>query len=262
MSIVFSCIVPHSPFLIPAIGKENLERLKATQNAYKKLEENLYSSKAETIVIISPHGHTLSDSFSMNLSPEFSGNFEEFGDFSTKINLSGDVGLAHKIRENLETKAPLQLMSEPNLDYGSSIPLYLLTEHLPNIKIIPIYYSGLDMETHFNFGHLLKREFIYNQQRVAVVASGDLSHKLTKDAPAGYSAKAQKFDKKIIDLLLKRKNQDLVNIKKSLLEEVAECGLKSIVMLAGVLDDMKYAPELLSYEAPFGVGYLTMNFKL
>lgn len=262
MSLVFSAIVPHSPFLIPAIGKENLERLKTTQNAYKKLEGNLYSSKAEAIVIISPHGHTLSDSFSMNLSPKFSGNFEEFGDFSTKINIKGDIGLTHRIKENLETKAPLQLMSEANLDYGSSVPLSLLTAHLPNIKIIPLYYAGLDLEAHFNFGHLLKREIIHSEKRIAVVASGDLSHKLTKDAPAGYSPKAQKFDKKIIELLLKKKNENIINIKKGLSEEVAECGLKSIVMLAGILNDIKHTPELLSYEAPFGVGYLTMNFKL
>jgi len=136
MSLVFSAITPHSPILLPSIGKENLKRLESTQKAYKKLAEDLKKSSAETIVIISPHGIVQSTSFTMNLNPQFSCNFEEFGDFSTKFSWLGDVGLAYKIREKLETKAPLQLVSEESLDYGSSVPLYLLSENLSAIKII------------------------------------------------------------------------------------------------------------------------------
>lgn len=262
MSLVFSAIVPHSPFLVPTIGKENLLRLKATQSSFGRIEEDLYSSKAETIVIISPHGIIQSNSFTMNISPEFILNFDDFGDLVTRANLKGDIGLSHKIRERMETRAPLQLTSESKLDYGSGVPLYLLTKHLPQIKIIPIYYSGLDLEAHFKFGQLLKRELMVNKNRIALIASGDLSHKITKDAPAGYSPKAKKFDQKIIDLLLKRKTEDILKIKHSLISEISECGLKSIVVLLGVMGGIKCEPRLLSYEAPFGVGYLTMKFEL
>ncbi len=262
MSIVFSAIVPHSPILIPSIGKENLELLKSTELAFKKLEEDLRSSDVESIVIISPHGAVQSNSFSMNLSPEFTADFEEFGDLTTKMKLAGDIGLAHKIRERMETRAPLQMISDPNLDYGSGVPLYLLAKNMPNIKIIPLYYSGLDLEAHFKFGQLLKREFMVNQERIAVIASGDLSHKLTKDAPAGYSPRAKKFDKKLIENLVNQKTGDILKMKGDFIAEISECGLKSILILLGILDGMKYHPEMLSYEAPFGVGYLTMNFKL
>lgn len=260
MSIVFSAITPHPPILIPAIGKENLEQLKKTQDSYKELEQNLYSSKAEIIIIISPHGPILPSSFTMNLNPEFTINFEEFGDLSTKLELKGDLGLAYKIRERMETRAPLQLISEGRLDHGSGVPLYLLTQKLPDIKIIPIYYSGLDLEAHFKFGQLLKREFLVNKNRVAIIASGDLSHRLTKDAPASYSPKGKKFDKKLIEYLTKGKTQDILKMNEKLISEAGECGLKSIVMLLGILEGIKYEPQILSYEAPFGVGYLTMNF--
>jgi AmmeMemoRadiSam system protein B len=262
MSIVFSAIVPHSPFLIPTVGKENLLRLKATESSFRKLEEDLYASKAETIIIISPHGSTQSNSFTMNVSPEFVTHFDDFGDLTTKINFTGDIGLAHKIRERMETKAPLQLISEPKLDYGSGVPLYLLTPHLPKIKIIPIYYSGLDLEAHLKFGQLLKRELMVNKNRVAIIASGDLSHRLTRDAPAGYSPKAKKFDQKIIDYLLNKKTDDIIKLKHNLLAEVCECGLKSIIILLGTLSGINYQPQTLSYEAPFGVGYLVMRFEL
>jgi MEMO1 family protein len=262
MSIIFSAIVPHPPILIPNIGKENLKQLKATADSYLKLEQDLYVSQPETIIIISPHGPLQDNVFSLNLSPEFYGDFKDFGDLTTKFSLTGDVGLAHKIKEKMEDQAPLHLTSDSRLDHGASIPLYLLTRHLPNIKIIPLYYSGLDLNAHYHIGQMIKNELLSIKSRVAVIASGDLSHRLTKTAPAGYSPKGKKFDKKLIDNLLKKQINEIVKFEHNLVADAGECGLKSIIILLGILDGIKYEPQLLSYEAPFGVGYLTMNFKL
>ncbi|MBU0721950.1 AmmeMemoRadiSam system protein B [Patescibacteria group bacterium] len=262
MPIVFSAIVPHPPILIPTIGKENINQLKATSDSYLKLEQDLYASQAETIIIISPHGHSQEQAFTINLSPEFKGNFEKFGDLTTKFSLSGDIELAHQIKEKLETKIPLQLISETELDHGSSVPIYILTKHLPKIKIIPLYYSGLTLAAHYDFGQMIKSKLLNSSARIAIIASGDLSHKLSKNAPAGYSPKGKKFDKKLIDNLLKKETGEIIKFKPELIADAGECGLKSIMILLGVLESMKYEPQLLSYESPFGVGYLTMNFKL
>lgn len=262
MSLVFAAITPHPPILIPSIGKENLSQLQATAEALRKLEEIIYVSKVETILIISPHGLVQSESFSMNLAPEFNADFSEFGDFATKFTMRGDVGLAHRIREHLETAATLQLISQPKLDYGSAIPLFFLAQKLPQIKIIPLYYSGADLRSHFEFGQLLNRELIYARNRVAVIASGDLSHRLTQNAPAGYSPKAAKFDLKLIEFLQKGQTEEILRLKNKMVLEACECGLKSFAILLGILDGIKHEPQKLSYEAPFGVGYLVMNFRL
>lgn len=262
MSLLYSAIVPHSPLLIPTVGKDNLERLRLTLDSYKHIEEDLYSCSLDTIVIISPHGPIQPNAFTMNLNPEFVGNFEEFGDFSTKINLDGDIGLAYRIRERMETRAPLQLISNKDLDYGCSVPLFLLTKMIPKVKIIPIYYSGLDLNAHFQFGELLKREFMVNQNRIALIASGDLSHKLSKESPAGYSTKGKKFDKKIISHLTNNKTQEILTIDHHLTYEAGECALRSIAILLGVVEGIKHKSQLLSYESPFGIGYMTMKFEL
>ena len=47
-----------------------------------------------------------------------------------------------------------------------------------------------------------------------------------------------------------------------LIKDASECGLKSIAVLLGVLDSKKYEPEVMSYQADLGIGYLMMNFKL
>ncbi len=262
MSLVFAAITPHPPIIIPTIGKENIGQLKATIDGFKKLEEQLYSSKVETILIISPHGLVQSHAFSMNLSPEFLLEFTEFGDFATKHTMAGDVGLAHRMREALETAAPVQLISQPRLDYGSSVPLFVLAKSMPHIKIIPLYYSGLSLEEHFKFGQQLKSEILYSQNRIAVIASGDLSHKLSQNAPGGYSPKAAKFDQKIIDILIQKQSDEILRLSEQQITEACECGLKSIVTLLGILDGINYEPQRISYESPFGVGYLVMNFRL
>jgi MEMO1 family protein len=262
MSIVFSAIVPHPLILVPQIGKENIVQLKNTQDAFNKLKTSLLESLADTIILISPHGTIHSTAFAMNLCPEFSCNFEEFGDFSTREKWSGNVGLAHRIKEAVETKAPLQLISQSTLDYGSTVPLLMLLETSRKMKVIPLYYSGLENEAHFKFGQLLKKELIKSKERIAVISSGDLSHRLDKKAPGGYSPKAKRFDTKITKCLLEKKTQSIIEIDKDLIMEVGECGLKSILLLLGILDEVNYKPKLLSYEHPFGVGYLTMEMEL
>lgn len=262
MSLVFSSIVPHSPLLIPQIGKENLARLDQTSNAYNKLALELKSSQTETIIIISPHGIIQDKTFTMNLSPEFSADYEEFGDFSTKFNITGNVGLTYRIKEKLETKVNLQLISEQKLDYGISVPLKLLAGEKTKIKIIPLYYSGLDLNAHYQFGLLLKKIILASKENIGVIASGDLSHRLHKNAPGGFSPKAKKFDSKVIEILLKNNASDLLNINQDLITEAGECGLKSILILSGIMEGIKYEPQLLSYESPFGVGYMVMNLKL
>jgi len=262
MSLVFASITPHPPIIIPQIGKENTKRLQQTILAYKKLEKILFSSNAQTIIIISPHGPSQKNAFTMNLMPYFKADFKEFGNFSTVNSWKGDIALAYKIREQLESKAPLQLISNENLDYGISIPLILLTQKYKNIKIIPIYYSGLGNFAHFQFGKLLKKEILKSNEKIGIIASGDLSHRLNKNSPGGYWAKAKKFDKKINKYLMENKIKDILELDKNFIAEAGECGLKSFLILLGILDKIKYKTKLLSYESPFGVGYLTMNFEL
>ncbi|MFA6106746.1 MAG: AmmeMemoRadiSam system protein B [Patescibacteria group bacterium] len=262
MSLIFSAIVPHPPLIIPSVGKKNAAKLKKTAAAYKKLEDDLYASQPDTIIIISPHGCVYENSFCLNQSPEFTANMESFGDFSVKSTLPGNIMLTHKIRERLETRAPVQMVTESKLDYGSSVPLLLLTSHLPKVKIIPVYYSGLSLLANFEFGQLLKREILVSKERIAVVASGDLSHRLSKESPAGYSSKGKKFDKKVIEFLGDLNTGELLKIDSEFVHEACECGLKSIAMLLGILDGIKARPELLSYESPFGIGYMVMEFKL
>jgi AmmeMemoRadiSam system protein B len=262
MSLVFSAITPHPPILIPQIGKDNVKLLYSTQSAFRNLASKLKDSEPDTLIIISPHGLIHADAFTINQNPQFTATFEEFGDLATKLSYKGNIGLTHKIKENLETNIPLQLMSEEKIDHGVSVPLFNLSSELPNIKIIPLYYSGLNNQEHFDFGKVFGQEIIYDKNKIAVIASADLSHCLTRNAPGKYSTKGKKFDQKVISSLQEGKIKDLIEMDPKLTSSAQQCGLKSIIILAGILDGMKYRTKMLSYEYPFGIGYLVMNFEL
>ncbi|MBN1325929.1 AmmeMemoRadiSam system protein B [Candidatus Falkowbacteria bacterium] len=259
--LVFSAICPHPPILIPTIGKDNLDKIKNTAEAMKKLETDLYASKPDIIIVISPHGEIIPDAFCLNLNTKYNANFEQFGDFTTKMEFRSSSLLAMKIKERIEGTLPIVLTSIEQLDHGIGVPLFYLTKHLKGIEILPICYSFLDYQSHFEFGQLLKKEIAKSEKRIAVIASGDMSHALTEDAPARYSPKGAEFDKKFIQLLQRKDVRGIIKMDPKLIDKAAECGLRSFIILLGILDEYKYEPEVYSYEGPFGVGYLVANFK-
>lgn len=263
MPLTFAAITPHPPLLIPGIGKGEEKKIQKTIESMKLLEQELYLSKPNVIAIISPHGSFYSESFSLNAHTNFVSDFKQFGDFSTKKEWKGTPDLAAKIGHMAnEERKPVRLISENKLDHGSSVPLYFLTEHLPDVKILPIGYSALDNKAHLKFGYLLKNAFMETGKRVALIASGDLSHGLTTDAPAGFSKVGKEFDEKIIELLESRNTAGIANMKETYVEEAAQCGYRSILILLGALQNMNYTFKNMSYEGPFGVGYLTGDFVL
>jgi MEMO1 family protein len=259
----FACFVPHSPILIPEVGKENLDKLKDTVQAYKNLEHDLYASKPDIIIVISPHANRQAgEFFTINQQPKLNLNFKEFGDLITKLEFSNDIGFGYKIKEYCEDHFPIMLTAEENLDYGSGVPLLYLTEHLPDAKIISIGYADLPYQDHIKFGKFIRKQINLSSQRIAVIASGDLSHKLHKDSPAGYSPQAQEFDQKIISLIQEKNVEGIIDLDPALVKEAGECGLRSLLILLGIIKEINYQPDKLSYQAPFGIGYLVENFKL
>lgn len=260
--LVFAAITPHPPILIPTIGQDSLEQIKKTKEAMENLGQEIYAARPDTVIVISPHGELMSEAFTINTAPQFKASFKKFGDLETQLECQGDAALAYQIKEALETKVQLQMIAEAELDHGTSVPLFYLLTHLPQTKVIILGYSGMDLKAHWNFGKMLMEVIHNTNKRVAVIASGDLSHALTKDAPAGYVPEGKKFDKELIDFLNNKNTDKIINFDVHLVEAAAECGLKSILILLGILGEQNYSPKQLSYQGPFGVGYLVMEFEL
>lgn len=261
MSLVFAAITPHSPVLLPTISQKTQTKLKKTQAAITNLEEELYLSKPNIIIVISPHASLYEDAFIVNAHTQFESKLAEFGDVTTKKSWPGCPDFAAKLAHAAHvSNMPLRLVSEDVVDYGASIPLLLLTNHLDKVKVLPLGFSDLSSKEHLSFGELIHEQVMQTNRRIAVIASADLAHTLTKDAPAGFHKNGEKFDKTLIKLLEARNTAGISTLDQTVVKTSEQCGYRSILILLGVLKNMNYSFKNYCYEAPFGVGYLTGNF--
>ena len=104
--------------------------------------------------------------------------------------------------------------------------------------------------------------FRNDKRRILFVGSGDLSHRLTKDAPAGYNKEGKKFDEKLVSLLEKNDYEQVILMDPFWVDEAGECGLRSVCTVLGLVNQEQFTHRLYSYEGPYGVGYLVMGYSI
>ncbi|MFA6304707.1 MAG: AmmeMemoRadiSam system protein B [Patescibacteria group bacterium] len=270
MPLVFAAITPHPPVLIPALSKDKLSQnisgtvksCPKTKKAFLLLEQELYASKPDTLIIISPHGPMMKDAFVINHSPVLKTDFSEFGDLDTKAEYKNDLALGYQLKESLESSMPLVLNSEEKIDYGSGIPLWYLTSHLKNLLVIPMSFSLLSRDNHLSLGRAIRKIAETSSKRIAIIASADLSHRLKKSSPDGYSPEGKIFDQKVVNCLKEKNIESFKELSSELLESSGQCGYQSILVLLGALEEINFKTNILSYDDSVGVGYLVANLEI
>lgn len=259
--IVFAAIVPHPPILIPEVGKEETKKVAKTVAAYEKLAADLAMAEPDTIIIISPHMIHYPHLFTVCGMANLAGSFEAFGASDVGWKGTNDTELATEIVDKSEDESLPAILydngeAQYELDHGTMVPLYFISKALDfPAKILPMSYSYASRSEHYSFGQVISEVVQHQNQRIAVIASGDLSHRLigpnAKDGVA--------FDKEFLDNLKKGDEYSIVNMADDLLENAGECGYRSTLILLGALSGLEYKPVVYSYEGPFGVGYAVVN---
>jgi aromatic ring-opening dioxygenase LigB subunit len=170
-------------------------------------------------------------------------------------------------------KPELIIISSPHPDWGIQVPAHFLLAKMQKASLpIHPFLTTLDSpKQHYEWGKEIAQSLL-RQKRGAWISSGDMSHRLKEDGPYGLHPSGPKFDQKFIELLEKKDIKGILNLDPEFLEEAGECGLRSFCMLLGALEwqsrlaglkpSSAWEPEILSYEGPFGVGYLVANFKI
>lgn len=262
MKINFAALVPHSPLLIPEIAKDNYRLVAKTTTAYDKLAAELTAVQPETIIIITPHARKMEKNFFFNSAPEVTTDFSELGFLANGRKFKNNLILLQEFKEKLRPDFSVQFLSSDKLDYASSIPLQILVKNLTQPKIIQLSYSNGTPEEQFLFGKAIGKIIKDRSENVAIIASGDLSHRLKRTSPAGYSPKGTKFDNKLIEYLNSEKPvENILKMDDNIIKSAAECGLKSILIALGVLEgtETKIKTQGLAYQTELGIGYLTMR---
>jgi MEMO1 family protein len=262
LGLVGCVVVPHPPVIVPEVGGRQLSAVTDTVRAMRCLGEEARALEPDVIVLLSPHAPLQTDRMGVGLASRYAGSLSYFGAPQVKVELEGDVALAQAILEGALARGvavgPLDGFKERmDLDHGSLVPLSFLTDRLEKKpKLVLLSFSYLDLEAHISFGEAVASAVDERPERTLYVASGDLSHRLTPEAPAGYNPLGQEFDERVVAAFRKGTVEAMIRISSGLLRAAGECGYRSLVVMLGVLLGRRYTTRVLSYEGPFGVGYL------
>jgi aromatic ring-opening dioxygenase LigB subunit len=266
LSVLIAGISPHPPLIIPEIGGREIDRVRNTADALEKLSNQVTALFPETVIFITPHGPVFRDAPAILAGEELQGDFRDFGVPGVSFRVQNDLPLVNAIaEESRKINISVNLLRRNNsrvleditsLDHGIMVPLYYLEEAGYAARCAAITFAMLPFNDLFRFGEAIKKAVEISGRRVAVIASGDLSHRLTRDAPAGYNPLGGEYDRQIVENVKNYNVENLLGMDKNLVSVAGECGLRSILIMLGILSGSKIKPEVLSYEGPFGVGYL------
>jgi aromatic ring-opening dioxygenase LigB subunit len=258
--LAFAAFTPHPLMAIPDIGRNHVSKIRSTMKAFRELADELYAAKVDTIICISPHALAVEGAITINQRPELAIAFRSFGNLSDTVALMNDVGFGYAIKESIETTLPSVLIESEELDYGASIPLFhLIRGYVANqIRCVPIgTCDSLTLQQHYDLGTAINRKIHTTTKRIAVIASGDLSHGASKYAPGGLIASAAAFNTVLQNLFVQHNLNAVISLPLEKYPGITACALRPLALLAGILDERKYQTQVLSFETPLGVGYLT-----
>jgi len=255
--IVFSGIVPHPPIMVPEVGREACDEVHGSIAAMAELTQRLIASGAETVVLISPHAPLDARAFVAYAGPQLHGDFARFRAPNTQVNFELNQNILDAITTAAaQTGFPVVTLDTLGLDHGTAVPLYFLDRNGWKGRVVALGYSFLSNQDHLDFGACIRRAVDDVGGPVALVASGDLSHRLKPDAPAGYNPNAHIFDDQVVDSLQQNSPNQIIDIDHDVRRMAGECGYRSMLVALGAIRGLSASCEVLHYEAPFGVGYL------
>ena len=258
MSIIGAFMVPHPPIILEEIGHRREEAVDKVVAAYEKVAMTIALLKPKTIIITSPHSILYNDYFHISSGSYGEGDFFEFGAPRLRFKIPYDTDFIEQLEKTLEEHGFMggtKGAKMPQLDHGTMVPLYFINKYYQDYKLVRIGLSGQSLQTHYSLGQYIKQVSEQTDTQTVFIASGDLSHKLTMDGPYGFASEGPDYDKKIMEIMGNADFKKLFDFERSFLDQAAECGHRSFLIMAGALDRTKVNATALAYEGPFGVGY-------
>lgn len=267
LEVVF---LPHPPIMVPEVGGEELAKIASTVASAREVAREVARLGPEVVIIISPHGPVFREAVGLWATRKLQGDLSSFRAPRVKFHYALDLELTRDIAAAAsQGGVPVVLLDEetskrygliPELDHGMMVPLYFLREAGVEVPLVAMGVAFMEREKLYAFGAALARAVKASSRRAVLVASGDLSHRLIPGAPAGYDPQGEIFDRRVKELLSSLDVAGLLALPEDLAERAGECGLRSFIMGLGALDGYRVEGKVLSYEGPFGVGYLVARF--
>ena len=271
MSIIAGYLLPHAPVFIDKVGGGQTEQVQNTINAYRRVAKEIEQMQPDLIIIISPHGPIFSDAIALYDLDQYHGDMKRFGEYSLSFDAQKDKVFIEKLLEEnrkqdgyfypLTNSQFAKFQHAPVLDHGVTVPLYFISEHLKAIKLVALSYGSLSYLELLKNGEIIKKVADESQDRIVIIASGDMSHALSSKGPYQYHEDGPWFDQMMRVSIEKQQPYNVFTEDENRINNAAECGLRSYAIMMGAFNRCKLTCKVYSYEGPFGVGYLIAGFK-
>ena len=255
--------LPHPPIAVPSVGQGQEKKITQTIEALEQVCNEIAEFAPETIIFITPHNVNYLDYFHISPGKSATGDLWKFNGKWTSCDVKYDYTLASEISyiaERAGVRAGFSGEKEAKLDHGVVVPMWFINNVYKNYKAIRISQSGFDAAEHYRFGMCISTAVEQTGKKVVLIASSDLSHKLAVHSAHGYAPEGEMFDNAVLNALSSGNFLELFEIDNGIRERAGECGYRSLMILAGYFDRLNVEANLLSYEAPFGVGYAVASF--
>ncbi|HEY7553498.1 MAG TPA: extradiol ring-cleavage dioxygenase [Candidatus Binatia bacterium] len=263
MPIVFACAASHAPGMTAwteAAPKEQADRF---LSSYRKLGERLAATNPDTIVALTVEHWA---NFFLNSMPTFcigradhyDGPIEEWLRIS-KARVPGEPQLATALIDAcLDNGFDPTFSDELLFDHATFLPLHFLNPEMA-VPVVPVIINTLtppmpSAKRCFAFGEFLGTVLAKSEKRIAMIATGGLSH---WPGEAKHGKINIPFDKKFLDNLLTNDYSNLTAYTHGEIDAEAGSGgheIRTWIALAGAVQSWK--AELLAYEpvVPWATG--------
>jgi len=223
MSISCAVLMCHAPIVVPPIGGLRKPDCAETTRAMREAARALVAHEPQLIVLVSPHAPRHQQSWGLVSAHELRGSFARFGFPQVDLRVRGSSQAADAITlaargYGLSTR---ELPGDP-LDHGTLVPLYFVHEAGYRGPVVVIAPPLPGLQTEVLFGEALREAASSLGERWAVLASGDMSHRLTTDAPLGYDPRGLRFDETFVEFVRAGDLRSAIGIDPGLADTAAE----------------------------------------
>jgi 2,3-dihydroxyphenylpropionate 1,2-dioxygenase len=269
MPIVFACAASHAPGMTAWTEAAPREQADRFLRRYRELGGSLAASRPDAIVALTVEHWA---NFFLNNMPAFcvgraqhyDGPVEEWLRIP-KGRVPGEAALAREILDAcLDGGFDPTFSDELLFDHATFLPLHFLNPNLA-IPVVPVIINTLTppmpaAQRCFAFGEFLGNLFDKNSRRVALIATGGLSH---WPGEAKHGKINIPFDKQFLDNLTSRDHARLKAYTHDQINTEAGSGgheIRTWIALAGAVQ--KWKAEVLAYEpvVPWATGCGLVSF--
>jgi aromatic ring-opening dioxygenase LigB subunit len=285
MPLVFGAIAPHGFPIIPDLSEDAEGGLK-TREAMGEFGRRAEAAGVEAVVLAGPHGFRVDGAVCLADVARGAGRLA-WKDREIEMNVPVDGPLTDAIAAAARGRGvPVAMggyagnrryQSVIPLDWGMITPLWFLghdrnlvgkgnvlaeppAEDVGPPAVIVTPSRSLPREQLVEFGRAVAEAAQADGRKIGFVASCDWGHCHREDGPYGFNPASAEVDAEVVAAVEANDLHRLNAITDERASEAVIDGLWQTLMLAGALDVVPMAGELLCYEAPSYYGMIVATY--